>query len=167
MIALAVISFLILGSGMAVSISRYGLRDCWSSYGEPWESDSPMNLNIWSAVNVLAASCLVPPMLHIGQHSLFQSFGFFAPLFLFLVGLTPDYKTSKTKNLIHQIGAWGSVVMTVVWLFMAAREWFAIFPAAVLASVLAIGTRSARQSWMLWLEVWMFLAVYLTLFIML
>lgn len=168
MIALAIVSFLILGSTVVVSIGRYGLLSCWSAYGEPWGEDSPRGLNVWSGANITAAALLIPPMIEIGAVSPFLQWGgFLCPLFLFLVGFTPDYTRTKTKNLIHQIGAWVSALLAAMWLIFIAREWFAILPAAVLASILAIGTNSARKSFLLWAEVAMFLAIYLTLFIQL
>ena len=157
------ISMLLFIGFNAIGIKKFGLLSCYSAYGEKWIPLSPANLNIWSVVTIISALLLVPPMLATAVGSPIQFISFFAPLYLILVGLTPDYNSTNKKNIIHQIGAWGCVIGILIWLFAIVHEWVVILPVFVLMFVIAFGTRTFKESCCYYLEMGMYLATYLVL----
>ena len=157
------ISMLIFIGFNAIGIEKFGLLSCYSAYGEKWAPLSPANLNIWSVVTIAAALLLIPPMLATAVGNPLQFVCFFAPLYLILVGLTPDYKETKKKNLIHQIGAWGCVTGILIWLFAIVQQWVVILPVFTLMLVIGLGTRTFKESYLYYLEMGMYLATYLVL----
>jgi hypothetical protein len=147
------------------------LLSCYSAYGPKWAEWGEKHpqfkgLNIWSLVTIISAVLLIPPMIASAGASPFQFLCFFAPLYLFLVALTPNYQTDKKANLIHQIGAWGCVAMILVWLFVIVKKWVAILPIIVLSLVIGLGTRTFKESWTYYLEMDMFLCTYIILICM-
>ena len=166
MIVVTLISFVLLAGFIALSIVKIGKLSCWSKYGAEWAKIAPIhNVNLWSAVNVVSALLIVPPMVQRGADNPLQFLGFFAPLFLLLVGFTPDYQDTKKKNAIHQVGAWGCVVMVMLWLILIRHLWFIVLPCFVLALVVMLGTRSEWKDWELFGECAMFASVYVALLI--
>ena len=91
---------------------------------------------------------------------------FFAPLYLFLVGFTPNYQEDKKANIIHQIGAWGCVAMILVWLFIIVKKWVVLLPVFTLALVIGFGTRTIKESITYYLEMAMYISIYLILILM-
>jgi hypothetical protein len=151
-----------------VCIKKYGLLSCYSAYGREWanytkEHPKLTGLNIWSVVTIVTAVLLLVPMIASGKDSPLQFLCFFAPLHLFLVALTPKYNENPKWNVVHQIGAWGSVVCILLWLFLVVKMWAVIIPVFALAFVIAIGTRTLKQSAEYYLEMAMFLSTYLVL----
>lgn len=151
-----------------ICIKKYGLLSCYSAYGKEWanytkEHPQLTGLNIWSVVTIVTAALLLVPMIVSGKDSPLQFLCFFAPLHLFLVGITPRYTEKKTWNLVHQIGAWGCVICILLWLFLVVKMWAVIIPVFALAFVVAIGTRTLKESCLYYLEMAMYLSTYLVL----
>ena len=146
-----------------VGLKKFGLLNCYSAYGEKWAPISPANLNIWSLITIAAALLLIPPMLASAAGNPLQFVAFFAPLYLILVGLTPDYKETNKKNAIHPIGAWGCVTGILIWLFLIVQQWVVILPVFILMMVIGFGTRTFEENYLYYLEMGMYLATYLVL----
>lgn len=163
-----IISLLIFVVFNYICIKKYGLLSCFSAYGKKWDEytqEHPQlkGLNIWSVVTIVTAILLLVPMLNTGKDNSLQFLCFFAPLYLFLVGFTPKYSEKKTWNIIHQIGAWGCVVCILLWLFFVVKLWAVIIPVFTLMFVIAIGTRTTKESYLYYLEMAMYLSTYLIL----
>lgn len=153
-----------------ICICKYGLLSCYSAYGPKWsefEKQHPRTkgLNIWSLVTVLSAFLLIPPLISTGTGSALQFLCFFAPLYLFLVAFTPNYDTKKIQNIVHQIGAWMCVTLILIWMFFIVHKWIVIIPVFILALIIALGTKTLKQSWLYYLEMAMFISTYLILLI--
>ena len=90
-----IVSMLLMVVFNIICIKKYGLLSCFSAYGEKWEQYSKehnlLNTNIWSIITIVSAMLLVPPILVTSAGYTLQFMCFVCPLYLFLVGITPDY----------------------------------------------------------------------------
>ena len=148
-----------------ICIRKYGLLSCYSAYGEKWETYSKehniSNTNIWSIVTIVSAMLLVPPALVTGEGNNFQFLCFFMPLYLFLVGLTPNYNV--VHKVIHVLGAGLCMLSMLIWLLFIVHQWFILLPVTVLAMIISMGTRTLESSWLYYLEMIFYLTGYITL----
>jgi len=154
-----------------ICLKKYGLLSCYSAYGPKWaewekEHPATKGINIWSLITIVSAALLIPPMIATAVGNPLQFLCFFAPLYLFLVGLTPNYQEDKKANIIHQIGAWGCVAMILVWLFIIVKKWVVLLPVFTLALVIGFGTRTIKESITYYLEMAMYISIYLILILM-
>jgi hypothetical protein len=163
--ALTIISLLLFVCFVAISIVKFGLLPSWSAYGLKWAQSHPIpNLNIWSAINIIVALLLIPPMIERGIDNPWQFLGFFAPLYLIVVGLTPNFDKVDGKwtkeGLVHTFGAFGCAIMSTLWM---AYEWWVILITAGVMLLLALTTNSLRESIVFWAEMALFPAAYAVL----
>lgn len=163
-----ILSMIILVGFNVISIKKFGLLDCYSAYGAKWgdwekEHSFTNGLNLWSLITFLSAALLIPPMLLSSVGNPWQFLCFFAPVYLFLVAFTPYYSRSKVDNLIHQIGSWTCVVFILIWLIFIVHRWFILVPVTISTMVVGFGTNTFKESLIYYLEVIMYISVYLTL----
>ena len=163
-----ILSLIMLAVFNYICIKKYWLLSCYSAYGMKWDGytkEHPQlkNINLWSLVTIVSAALLLVPMLTSAKDSPLQFLCFFAPLHLFLVGFTPNYTESKNLNAIHQIGAWGAVLCVLLWLFLIVKMWAVLIPVFTLAFVIAIGTRTVKESYFYYLEMAAYLSTYFVL----
>ena len=122
-------------------------------------------LNPWSAVTFVVAFLMVPPMIEAGDGSLWQCLGFFAPVYLIVVSLTPDWASDTRQLWVHRVGAGLCAAMALLWLVFV-RDGLGITLAAYGAAAVAGGaTGSLRRCITFWLEAGMFISVYVSLLI--
>ena len=95
-----------------------------------------------------------------GDESPLQFLGFFAPVYLGVVALTPKWESDKKQKTIHYIGTFLCAVAAILWLIFVLRLWFYIPIALVLVSIAAYLTKTIKTSYFLWLEIALFAAVY-------
>ena len=165
MLILTILSLLLLAgfTGLSV-ILNHGIPGSYSAFSAVWAEDPP-KINVWSVVTFIAAMAMVPPMVEAGDGNPVQFLGFFAPLYLIVVSLTPNWDTDKRQHRIHTAGAIVCAVLAVGWLLLIRHHWW------VVAICLAVGcaagwrTKSLRGSLVFWGEMVMFASVYLSLII--
>lgn len=146
---------------VALNVCKFGLLDCYSAYGVKWRKE-PHQLNWWIIVTVLSALLIVPVLLDNSEGSLWQFTGFLAPISLVLVGNTPDYKENKVSFWLHQIGAWGAVVMILLYIIMIPKL---IWIVTICIGVALILTWIfGWKYWTMFLEMGMYAAIYSVLF---
>lgn len=165
MITLTTISLLLFTAFVTISVIKFGLLSSWSAYGLKWAKRYPMpNLNIWSAVNIVVAMLLLPPMIERSAGSPWQFLGFFAPLYLIVVGLTPNFEKVDGKwtreGVIHTFGALACAIMSTLWM---AYEWWVMLITTGVVLLLALTTKSLRESIVFWSEMALFPAAYAVL----
>jgi len=160
-----ILSFLMMTVFNFICIKRYGLLSCYSAYGEQWanEKKSLNAINIWSLVTIVSALLLVPPILVSSDGHPLQFLCFFTPLYLFLVGITPDYNKVKAHNRLHMTGVILCVISVLFWLFFVVHRLVILFPVYILALVIGMGTRTFDKSWLYYLEMVMYLTAYIAL----
>ena len=122
-------------------------------------------VNPWSIATFAAAFLMAPPMVDAGDGSLWQCLGFFAPIYLIVVALTPDWEKDRRQRIIHRVGAGISAVMALLWLVIVRGDLGLTFVVYVAAMVAGTVSRSIERCWVFWLEVGLFLSVYSSLIV--
>ena len=169
----AIASLVLFAGFVAVSFKRFGILSSYSSYASKWEAAVPLDhgTHLWSAITVIVAVLLVPAMLEVGDESPLQFLGFFAPAYLIVAAVTPDYeyrpgdneydqKRRLRQRIIHFVGAVICAAASVIWVILALRLWYLVPAALVLAGIAAYFTKTYRECYVLWAELAMFAAVY-------
>ena len=111
------------------------------------------------------AFLMLPPMIEAGAGSLWQCVGFFAPLYLIVVALTPDWEKDRRQLWIHRGGAIVCALMSLLWLFIVREDLALTFTVYVAVMVAGTASRTIERSWVFWLEAGLFLSVYASLMI--
>lgn len=122
-------------------------------------------LNPWSVVTFVAAFLMVPPMVDAGDGSLWQCLGFFAPLYLIVVALTPDWEKDRRQCIIHRSCSAVCALMALLWLIIVREDFGLTFCVFIATMVAGTASRSIEHSAVFWLEVGMFVSVYASLLI--
>ena len=160
-------SFVLLFGFIGLGIFKFGLLPSYSAYAAKWSERVPLptNVHLWSIITILAAFLLTPVMVDLGEGNLLQCLGFFAPIYLMVVGLTPTYETNPKAWKIHTWGAAVCAVLALVWIVFVAKCWPAFLACAFLMFFLAILTGTHEKSAIFWGEMALFLGTYVTCFV--
>lgn len=165
MLILTIISLLLLAGFIGLScIINHGLAASYSAFSACWEEDPP-KLNVWSVVTFIAAMAMVPPMVEAGDGNPVQFLGFFAPLYLIVVSLTPRWDVDRRQRRIHTAGAIVCAVLAFAWLLLVRHHWWVALICLAAALVAGWRTRTLPGSLVFWGEMVMFASVYLSLII--
>lgn len=122
-------------------------------------------VNPWSVVTFAVAFIMAPPMIEAGDGSLWQCLGYFAPVYLIVVALTPDWASDRTQLWIHRVGAGLCAVMALMWFVFVRDDLGPVIVSYVAAAVAGTATRSLRRCITFWLEAGLFVSVYTSLLI--
>lgn len=164
-VILPVVSLLLLGGFIGLScILNHGIPASYSAFSSVWEEDPP-KLNTWSIVTFMAAMFIVPPMIEAGDGNPLQFLGFFAPLYLIVVSLTPKWETVSRQRRIHMVGAIICAVLAFLWLLIIRHHWWVVGVCALACFIAGCKTRTMPRSAVFWGELVMFASVYLSLII--
>lgn len=165
MIVISVLSFLLLLGFIILSgILNRGIPGSYSAFSSVWAEDLP-KLNVWSVVTFIVAFGMTPPMIQAGDGNAVQFLGFFAPLYLIVVSLTPNWDIDKRQGRIHTIGAIACAVIAFAWLLLIRHHWWVILICLAAASVAGWRTKTLPGSIVFWGEMIMFASVYLSIWI--
>lgn len=167
MIGTIIASFILLFGFIGLGIFRFGLLPSYSSYAAKWAERVPLptNLHLWSIITIIAAILLTPAMVGIGEGNYFQFLGFFAPLYLIVVGLTPEYETDARQKRIHVIGAISCAVLAIIWIAFVAKHWDVFLACSFIIFCAALITQTHKKSMIFWGEMALFLSAYVTSFL--
>ena len=123
-------------------------------------------INPWSIVTFAVAFLMVPPMVEAGEGSMLQCLGFFAPLYLIVVSLTPEWATDKKQRRVHVIGTILCAVAALAWLlFVRHLGWLVVIICLVVCVAAGWKTKTLSRCKVFWAEMVMFASVYLSLII--
>ena len=152
--------FVILGE------ETFGQLPSYSAYAAKWTEKVPMhNVYLWSLVTIIVALLLVPAMLEVGEGNLLQCLGFFAPIYLVVVGFTPEWETNPTQKKVHVIGASLCALIATLWIVLVCRLWWVALCALALMLGISIATKRFKGNYVFWGEMALFAATYATVFI--
>lgn len=161
LIGFTLASFLIILVLNVLGIRKFGFKSCLSAYGKPWAEAWPgLTFNIWSVLLMLAAFCLIPPLIQSAEGNPAQCIAFLAPLYLSLVALTPDYEDTKKKWWAHQIGAWTCVTGILCWMIFIMGMWLPLLVCLAVFVAIGLSGRNLKTSLTYYLELTMFLSAY-------
>ena len=165
MVILTILSLLLLGGFTALSCALFfGAPASYSAFSAEWRT-MYRKLNVWSYVTAAAAFLMVPPMIEAGDGSPLQFLGFFAPLYLIVVSLTPEWDIDKRQHTIHTAGAVFCAVLAGTWLVFIRGHWWVALACLAAAAGAGLWTRTLRPSLVFWGEMALFLSTYVSLFI--
>ena len=162
-----ILSLAIFAGFVALSIWRFGWRRSYSAYAAKWTEFLYIDdhTHVWSIVTLVVALLLSFGAIEIGDESPWQFLGFFAPVYLIVVSLTPKWETNHKQRMIHYIGTGLCVVCTLLWFILALRLWYYPVISLAVCALAAYLTKTIKKSYVLWLELTLFAAVYAVILI--
>ena len=156
-----IISLIVFAGFVVLSVKKFGWLHSYSAFAAKWNEAVPINnAHLWSIVTIFSAFFLIPAMLEAGDESPLQFLGFAAPVYLAVVGLTPEWETKNKQKIIHLIGTGICAAAALMWLILALRLWYLIPISLLIVGCAAYFTHTIKISYIFWLEMVMFLAVY-------
>ena len=157
----AIASLVIFASFVVLGVVKFTLLGSYSAYAAKWTQAVPIhNMHLWSIVTIIAALLLMPAMIERGEGNLLQCLGFFAPLYLVVVGFTPEWETNKKQRIIHIIGTALCATAAFAWLLFIRHLWWVCLIALAVMCAAAYFTKSWKTSYIFWLEMVMFSSAY-------
>lgn len=146
-----------------LGVKKFGLLSCYSAYASKWAPPYASQLNPWQIVTAVSAFLLMPVLIQQSINNPWQFFGFLAPVGIGMVAASPEYATDKFQNVIHQIGAWSTVLFIILYTaFIQPKMLWIIGILLVLSVVMWLW----KKNWMFWGEMAMYVATYIILFLM-
>lgn len=157
------LSFLLLAIFIIKGIQNWGLLHSYSAYAAKWTTYKPMdNMHLWSLITFFVAALLAPAMINMAEGSSLQFLGFFAPLYLIIVSMTPEWASNDKQYRVHVIGASLCAAAAFVWLLFVQHAYLQIGIAAAFVAIMSGVSRTYKTCLTFWLEMLMFLSVYMT-----
>lgn len=153
------VGFVILG------VVKFGWQKSYSSFAPKWTEAVPIDnhTHLWSIVTIIVAFLMAIPMIQTGAGSNWQFLGFFAPVYLGVVALTPEYQTNRRQKIIHIAGTAVCALATLLWLGLVTGDWAILVLSFIGAYIAAIVTKTIERTLLFWSEMAMFAAVFIKL----
>lgn len=149
-----------------LGVRKFGLLPSYSAYSSKWTEAIPIhNANLWSIVTVIVAMLLAPALIEQGEGNPWQCLGFFAPIYLIVVAMTPRWETDKKQKRVHMVGAILCALMAFLWAALVCHTPATVILSLMVAWIAGVLTRSIERSLVFWAEMAMFSAVYVSLLI--
>ena len=146
---------------VAFGVIKFGWQKSYSAFAPKWTEAVPIDnhTHLWSIVTIVVAILLAFGMIEQGEGHPLQFLGFFAPIYLIIVGFTPEYQTVKKQRIIHIVGTILCAICAIVWTYLAAPAAVLIVP-FIAAWIAGIVTKTIERSLIFWSEMGMFAAVF-------
>lgn len=158
---LTIISTVLFFGFIILSVFKFGILTSYSAYSTQWNKSLPLkNLNLWSIVTIISAFLLTPSLIEVGNDNPFQFLGFFVPVYLIAVGLTPDWETNKKQGFWHTFFAILCAICGIVWLCLFKTCYIELTFIIIMIVCVGIYTKTLLHCIVFWLEMLMFLMVY-------
>lgn len=165
MTTISIISALILGLFIIMGVCKFGLLKSYSAYAKMWNASVPIhNANLWSIVTIVAALMIIPAMIDLGEDNPFQVLGFATPIYLIIVGLTPEWEDKERQHVVHTVAAIVCACFAIFWMVAVAHSMIPLLVSTFLA-ITAAGATKRYDAYIFWGEMICFMATYLTLII--
>lgn len=162
----ALLSTVLLFSCILLGVYHFGLQWSYSANAPLWASISNGRTpNPWSLLTLLAGFFICPALLEIASGSVLQFLGFLVPVYLMVIALTPNFQTNRTQFIIHVTASILCVLGGLFWLVFIAGAWKLVAGVTVFVLTLALLTGTAKTSLIFWLEMVMFLSVYIAVLV--
>lgn len=164
MLVLVFMSALLFTAFNLISIKRFGIQKSYSTFSTRWNETGimPDGVHLWSVITVIVAGMIMPATIEAGEGNALQFLGFFSPLYLITVGLTPEYEVKPIQRRIHIAGALSCAVLGLLWLIYVMGMWYLPIIALAVWALVAHWTKRP-DAYVYWLELVMFSSVYVAL----
>lgn len=142
-------------------VVKFGWQKSYSAFAPKWTEAAHIDnhTHLWSIVTIVVAILLAFGMIEQGEGHPIQFLGFFAPIYLIIVGFTPEYQMIKKQQIIHIVGTILCALCAIIWTYLAAPAAVLIVP-FIVAWVAGIVTKTIERSLIFWSEMGMFAAVF-------
>lgn len=162
----AISSAILLFGFIVLSVLTFGIQPSYSAFAAKWNEKVPLhNMHLWSICTIISALLLIPIMIEKGSENPLQFFGFIVPIYLIVVGLTPEYEQHKKESIVHTIAACVCAAIAIAWMFMVTHTYVFLPVCAFCALIVALGTDTLQKSLIFWGEMSVFLATYMSIFV--
>jgi|GEM_PF-3345881 len=154
-------------------VVKFGWQKSYSAFAAKWTEAVPLDTNthLWSIVTIVVAILMTFGMIEQGEGHPYQALGFFAPLYLIIVALTPEYqdqpgddektrKKRKKQRIIHIVGTSLCASISLGWLTAVAGSSVPTLLCFIAAWVAGIVTRTIERSLIFWAEMGLFAAAF-------
>ena len=165
-ILLTFISCLILFCFICLGIGKFGLLHSYSAYATEWDKTVPIkNLNLWSIITFFAGVLLLPVLLQYSEGHILQFLGFFTPIYLIGVALTPKFASDKKEFKYHTAFASLCALCAFLFIIFVLGKYGCIIASLIVVLIASTLSKTLKKSLTFWLEMVMFLSMYLALII--
>ena len=156
---------LILFTGFVLlGVFKFGLLNSYSAYATKWtESVRIHNSNLWSIITVIVAILLAPALIEQGEGNPWQSLGFFAPVYLIVVAMTPRWEIDRKQRRVHMSGAIICAAVSALWIVAVQHQFTTMLLSLMAAWALGILTKTTERAIIFWGEMVLFASVYVVL----
>ena len=163
MITTTLLSFLLFLVFNFLTIRKNGILPSYSATYYKWGRND--TVSVFSLVTFAVALLLMPAMIEQGEGHVLQFLGFMAPIYLIIVAIRPDFEADENTFRVHSGAAVICAALSFVWVIWVKHLWWVLLIGVAVSAVLACITKTARASKVFWLEMIMFVSVYLALVI--
>lgn len=165
-VLLTFISCLTLFCFIFLGIGKFGLLPSYSAYSAKWDTVYPIqNMNLWSILTFVAAVFLIPVLLEYSDGSMLQFLGFFTPLYLICVSFTPNWASNPKEYKYHVAFAFLCALCAFIFIIFVLGKWGCILGSIIIVLISSLLSKTLKSSLVFWLEMIMFLGMYLALII--
>lgn len=146
-----------------LTIRKHGLLPSYSAtYYKWWKCPT---ISAFSVITFLVAFFLMPAMIEQGEDNCLQFLGFFAPIYLIIVAISPDFEADRKTYLVHSGAAVVCALCSFAWIIFVRHLWWVLLVGIAASLGLAFVTKTVKASKTFWLEMVMFISVYIALII--
>ena len=148
------------------NVFKFGILNSYSAYSTKWREIFPKwNINLWSLVTIISAFLVMPQLIQTGINSHFQFLGFFMPVYLIAVGLTPNWESNKKEHILHSIFALLCAVAAVIWIYLFKACYVHALIVFILTLIASLISKTTIKAYCFWLEMLIFLITFGSLFL--
>ena len=164
MLTLSIISTTLFFGFIIFNVFKFGILTSYSSYGTEWAKITKRT-NLWGAITVISAFLITPPLIEAGTNNPLQFIGFFLPVYLMAVGLTPKWEIDTKQQFWHVFFAIFCIIFGIMWLVLFKTCYFQFFFIGILIIIESVITKTGKDCYVFWFEMLMFLSVFGSLFL--
>lgn len=162
---------------LAISIRKFKFQPSYSDFSPLWDKAVPIhNMHLWSIITFFFGALLIPALCELGQSNPWQFLGFFAPIYLIIVAIFPleeitdkdsedDKKRKERNRKIHTFAAAACAVIATLWVILVCKIYWLLPVSLLIAWCMAYATATVKSSYIFWLEMAAFGAVYAAIFL--
>lgn len=159
---MTLVSMILLFGFIIIGTAKFGILPSYSAHSTKWLDVFP-KFSLWTVVTLIASMLLVPVLIELGESNPLQFLGFFAPVYLIAVSLTPRWELDNIEHKYHIIFAALCAVAGIAWTLFVAHTAYILLFVAIAVIVTGLLTRTLLYAKTFWAEMVAFLSVYFSI----